>query len=170
MYAPPRLIGLKRIGSTRFEAECFLGGKLRKSYSYFPFQLYHSTFVLSARSLNYTGYIFSLSELKEEFENRILFGFLEGIWYLDIIYQGQRPRPESQEEEEIEEISVKVEVFDTEDEREAMEIKEKEKLLNEEKCSEDQESYKREFFAMLEDVINLGSENPGVYLEPKFFS
>ena len=111
-----------------------------------------------------------MSELKEEFENRILFGFLEGIWYLDIIYQGQRPRPETQEEEETEEISVKVEVFDTEDEREAMEIKEKEKLLNEEKCSEDQESYKREFFAMLEDVINLGSENPGVYLEPKFFS
>ena len=89
---------------------------------------------------------------------------------MDIIYQGQRPRAESQEEEDVEEIGVKVEVFNAEDEREAMEIQEKESLLNEDKCSEDQESYKREFFAMLEDVINLGSENPGVYLEPKFFS
>ena len=28
-----------------------------------------------------------LQELEEEFEDKILFGFLEGIWYLDIIYQ-----------------------------------------------------------------------------------
>ena len=137
---------------------------------FFQFQLYHSTFVLSAHSLNYTGSIFSLSELREEFENRILFGFLEGIWYLDIIYQGQRPRPESQKEENEEENNGIEEGFDAEDLREALEIKEKETLVNEEKYSEDQESYKREFFAMLEDVINLGSENPGVYLEPKFFS
>ena len=28
-----------------------------------------------------------MQELEEEFEDKILFGFLEGIWYLDIIYQ-----------------------------------------------------------------------------------
>ena len=28
-----------------------------------------------------------VQELEEEFEDKILFGFLEGIWYLDIIYQ-----------------------------------------------------------------------------------
>ena len=133
------------------------------------FQIYHSTFLLSARSLNYTGYIFSLSELKEEFENRILFGFLEGIWYLDIIYQGQRPQPQAQEEENSE-IKVNVEVFGSEDEREAIEISEKERYLSENNMSEDQENYKREFLAMLEDVINLGGENPGMILEPKFFS
>ena len=133
------------------------------------FQIYHSTFLLSARSLNYTGYIFSLSELKEEFENRILFGFLEGIWYLDIIYQGQRPHPQAQEEENSE-IKVNVEVFGSEDERESIEIREKERYLSENNMSEDQENYKREFLAMLEDVINLGGENPGMILEPKFFS
>ena len=99
-----------------------------------------------------------------------MFGFLEGIWYLDIIYQGQRPRAEVQQEETKEESVQSDNGFDTEDEREAFEIKEKEKQFNEEKISEDQESYKREFFAMLEDVINLGSENPGVFLEPKFFN
>ena len=133
------------------------------------FQIYHSTFLLSARSLNYTGYIFSLSELKEEFENRILFGFLEGIWYLDIIYQGQRPQPQTQEEENSE-VKVNVEVFGSEDEREAIEMREKERYLSENNMSEDQENYKREFLAMLEDVINLGGENPGMILEPKFFS
>ena len=89
---------------------------------------------------------------------------------MDIIYQGQRPRPVNQDQEEEEEVCVKVEGLNTEDEREALEIEEKEKLLKEDKSSEDEENYKREFFAMLEDVINLGSENPSVYLEPKFFS
>ena len=126
--------------------------------------------MLSTQSLNYTGYIFTLPELKEEFENRILFGFLEGIWYLDIIYQGQRPKPATEVLEDTDNVGVKVEIFNTEDEREALEIEEKEKILNQEKSSEDEENYKREFFAMLEDVINLGSENPSVFLEPKFFS
>lgn len=31
-----------------------------------------------------------LQELEEEFEDKILFGFLEGIWYLDIIYQARK--------------------------------------------------------------------------------
>ena len=31
-----------------------------------------------------------LQELEEEFEDKILFGFLEGIWYLDIIYQASK--------------------------------------------------------------------------------
>ena len=38
------------------------------------FQLYHATFILSAHSLNYSGPIFTLEELKEEFQDRILFG------------------------------------------------------------------------------------------------
>ena len=34
--------------------------------------------------------------------------------------------------------------------------------------TDDQESYKREFFAMLEDVIKLSSDFPSVLLDPEF--
>ena len=118
------------------------------------FQLYHATFILSAHSLNYSGAIFTLEELKEEFQDRILFGFLEGIWSLDIIYQGQRPVPNiptdntSQENE------------NTED----TETSNNDKKLN----SEDQENYRRDFFAMLEDVIELSSDYPSVLIDPEF--
>ena len=37
-----------------------------------------------------TEYHGVLQELEEEFEDKILFGFLEGIWYLDIIYQASK--------------------------------------------------------------------------------
>ena len=60
-------------------------------------QLYHSTFVLSCQALNHKGNLFTLEDLKAEFKKKLLFGFLEGIWYLDIIYQGRRPEPYSQE-------------------------------------------------------------------------
>ena len=43
--------------------------------------------------------------------------------------------------------------FSTEDEREAAEIREKEIQMKEETLSEDQELYRRDFFAMLEDVM-----------------
>ena len=93
-------------------------------------------------------------ELKQEFQDRILFGFLEGIWCLDIIYQGQRPIVEIQEAD-----------ADELDE-ECMDETKKERISN--KNTEDQESYKREFFAMLEDVIELSSDFPSVLLDPEF--
>ena len=96
-------------------------------------------------------------ELKQEFQDRILFGFLEGIWCLDIIYQGQRPTAEIQETD--------MEDTDQLDE-ECVEDMEKEKIANE--STEDQESYKREFFSVLEDVIELSSDFPSVLLDPEF--
>ena len=117
------------------------------------FQLYHATFILSARSLNYSGPIFTLEELQEEFQDRILFGFLEGIWTLDIIYQGQRPIPN---------IPVENTGLDREDNDE-------ETNNNGTKPNSlDQENYKRDFFAMLEDVIELSSDNPSVLVDPEF--
>ena len=99
---------------------------------------------MSAHSLNYSGEIFSLAELQDEFQDRILFGFLEGIWSLDILYQGQRPIPDS-----------------------SVETQEDPDDLNEGN-SEDQLNYKRDFFAMLEDVIELSSDYPSVLLDPEF--
>ena len=118
--------------------------------NYFIFQLYHATFILSAHSLNYSGPIFSLAELQDEFQDRILFGFLEGIWSLDILYQGQRPIPDSsaQAQEEAEDGS--------------------ECSSPQDGNSKDQENYKRDFFAMLEDVIELSSDYPSVLLDPEF--
>ena len=96
-------------------------------------------------------------ELKQEFQDRILFGFLEGIWCLDIIYQGQRPSAETQE--------LATEGTDQLDE-ECAEAITKEKISN--ANTEDQESYKREFFSMLEDVIELSSDFPSILLDPEF--
>ena len=112
----------------------------------FTFQLYHATFILSAHSLNYSGNIFTLDELREEFQERILFGFLEGIWSLDIIYQGQRPV-----------LAINENLHDDEVSEE-----------NNNHASDDQENYKRDFFAMLEDVIEMSSEYPSVLIDPEF--
>ena len=116
------------------------------------FQLYHATLILSAHSLNYSGPIFTLEELKEEFQDRILFGFLEGIWTMDIIYQGQRPVPNIPVENMSQETAEK-------DEESNNDTKQN---------SQDQDNYKRDFFAMLEDVINLSSDYPSVLLDPEF--
>ena len=88
---------------------------------------------------------------------------VEGIWSLDIIYQGQRPIP-------------RVEAFPVADNRDEGETEENESgegptMLNSEEQtinSEEQENYKREFFAMLEDVIELSSDYPSVLLDPEF--
>ena len=117
------------------------------------FQLYHATFILSAHSLNYSGPIFTLEELKEEFQDRILFGFLEGIWTMDIIYQGQRPVPNIPVENTSQETAAE---------------KDEESNNDTKQNSQDQENYKRDFFAMLEDVINLSSDYPSVLLDPEF--
>ena len=117
------------------------------------FQLYHATFILSAHSLNYSGPIFTLEELKEEFQDRILFGFLEGIWTMDIIYQGQRPVPNIPDENTSQETAGKDEETNNNDTKQKI---------------QDQENYKRDFFAMLEDVINLSSDNPSVLVDPEF--
>ena len=117
------------------------------------FQLYHATFILSAHSLNYSGPIFTLEELKEEFQDRILFGFLEGIWTMDIIYQGQRPVPNIPVENTSQETAAE---------------KDEESNYDKKQNSQDQENYKRDFFAMLEDVINLSSDYPSVLLDPEF--
>ena len=110
---------------------------------FFIFQLYHATFILSAHSLNFSGDIFSLAQLQEEFQDRILFGFLEGIWSLDILYQGQRPIPNTVEESEDE-------------------------LQDSSGNRKDQENYKRDFFLMLEDVVELSSDFPNVLIDPEF--
>jgi len=118
-------------------------------------QLYHSTFVAAAKSLNFAGELFTLEELEEEFEDKILFGFLEGIWYLDIIYQSQRPiviEEESKREEE--DLGLTKEELE-----EAEEIREKEEKLKNVALTEDQEHYQRDFFAMLEDVIGIFDNN-----------
>ena len=117
------------------------------------FQLYHATFILSAHSLNYSGPIFTLEELKEEFQDRILFGFLEGIWTMDIIYQGQRPVPNIPVENTSQETAAE---------------KDEESNNDTKQNSQDQDNYKRDFFAMLEDVINLSSDYPSVLLDPEF--
>ena len=65
--------------------------------------------------------------------------------------QGQRPRPPA-EEPEVEEPAVE---YTAEEELEAAEIREKERALREEEQTEDQELYRRDFFAMLEDVTGI---------------
>ena len=37
-----------------------------------------------------------------------------------------------------------------------------------EEQTKEQENYKRDFFAMLEDVIELSNENPSVLIDPEF--
>ena len=110
---------------------------------FFTLQLYHATFILSAHSLHFSGDIFTLAQLQEEFQDRILFGFLEGIWSLDILYQGQRPIPNTVEESEDE-------------------------LQDSSGNRKDQENYKRDFFLMLEDVVELSSDFPSVLIDPEF--
>ena len=88
--------------------------------------------------------------MQEEFQERILFGFLEGIWSLDIIYQGQRPIPETDN--------------DSTNDHDAQEEDDNNNKFN----NEDQENFKRDFFAMLEDVIELSSEYPSVLVDPEF--
>jgi len=112
--------------------------------------------VAAAKSLNFTGELFTLEELEEEFEDKILFGFLEGIWYLDIIYQSQRPivieEEGAREEEDLGKLT-------KEELQEAEEIREKEEKLKNVSLTEDQEHYQRDFFAMLEDVIGIFDNN-----------
>ena len=112
-------------------------------------QLYHTTFVLSCQALNHTTNLFTLEDLKEEFQKKVLFGFLEGIWYLDIIYQGNRPAPYIQEQE-ASQCDVTIELPpDLEEEAESERIAE-----------ENESCYRRDFFSMLEDVVLLGGATP----------
>ena len=79
---------------------------------------------------------------------------------MDIIYQGQRPLAEVQETHKDENGD-----HDNEQvEEEGINSMKSEIISN----TEDQESYKREFFAMLEDVIELSSDFPSVLLDPEF--
>ena len=72
---------------------------------------------------------------------------------MDIIYQGQRPVPN-------------IPVENTGQEPAAG--KDEESNNDTKQNSQDQENYKRDFFAMLEDVINLSSDYPSVLLDPEF--
>ena len=74
---------------------------------------------------------------------------------MDIIYQGQRPVPN----ESLSDIN--------EDQTELTEEDEVSNNNNKDK-NEDKENYKRDFFAMLEDVIELSSEYPSVLIDPEF--
>ena len=79
----------------------------------------------------------------------MLFGFLEGIWYLDIIYQGHRPAPYIQEQEESQ-CDVKIELPE-----DLQEDTESDRITDDnERC------YRRDFFSMLEDVVLLGGGIP----------
>ncbi len=72
---------------------------------------------------------------------------------MDIIYQGQRPVPN---------IPVENTSLDRED-------NDGETNNNDTKPNSlDQENYKRDFFAMLEDVIELSSDYPSVLVDPEF--
>ena len=82
---------------------------------------------------------------------------------MDIIYQGQRPIPRV-------EACLAADTHD-EGETEENESGEGPAMLNSEEQTintEEQENYKREFFAMLEDVIELSSDYPSVLLDPEF--
>ena len=107
--------------------------------------------MLSCQALSHTTNLFTLEELKEEFQRKVLFGFLEGIWYLDIIYQGHRPAPYIQEHE-ASQCDVKIELpsdLDLEQETES------------DRVADDNETcYRRDFFSMLEDVVLLGGGTP----------
>ena len=72
---------------------------------------------------------------------------------MDIIYQGQRPVPNITVENTGQETAAE------KDEESNNDIKQN---------SQDQDNYKRDFFAMLEDVINLSSDYPSVLLDPEF--
>ena len=98
--------------------------------------------------MNFTGDLFSFEELMREFQDKILFGFLEGIWSLDMIYQGQRP-------------SLDYEENDNHDDRDPQEDDTK-------VASDDQEHYRRDFFDMLEDVINLSDDFPSILIEQQY--
>ena len=87
--------------------------------------------------------------MKQEFQDRILFGFLEGIWTLDIIYRGQRPVPQPN-------VSTNQEDGCENDEESSNDLNAN---------TEEQENYKRDFFAMLEDVIELSSDYPSVLID-----
>ena len=72
-----------------------------------------------------------------------MFGFLEGIWYLDILYQGHRPAPYTQEDSLC---NVKIEIpIDLEEDIELNRI-----------VDDNESCYRRDFFLMLEDVVLLG--------------
>ena len=117
-----------------------------------------------------------MEELKQEFKNKVIFGFLEGIWYLDIIYQGQRPEPYIEIDSLSEVLKFVIEfvkqykkyndisLFKLKDEKngannipftpvvdkmEEIKIGEKEDE-DIDKKREDIENYRREFFSMLE--------------------
>ena len=72
---------------------------------------------------------------------------------MDIIYQGQRPVPNIPDENTSQETAGKDEETNNNDTKQKI---------------QDQENYKRDFFAMLEDVINLSSDNPSVLVDPEF--
>ena len=72
---------------------------------------------------------------------------------MDMIYQGQRPVPNIPVENTSQEIAAE---------------KDEESNSDTKHNSQDQENYKRDFFAMLEDVINLSSDYPSVLLDPEF--
>ncbi|XP_023334969.1 uncharacterized protein LOC111706347 isoform X3 [Eurytemora carolleeae] len=126
-------------------------------------KLYHSTFLASCYSLQWSKQLFSLEDLQAEFRKHLLFGFIEGIWYLDIVYQGDRPGQavvcddeESMEGEEQDQVETRIRL-NSEEEWEAKELKEKEKLLFQVQETENQENYRNDFFTMLEDVLILSN-------------
>ncbi|XP_040564435.1 uncharacterized protein [Lepeophtheirus salmonis] len=122
--------------------------------------LYYTTFLVSVRSLNVTDDIFSLEELLVEIEDHILYGFLEGIWYLDIIHNGNVPKT----------TLITSKVPDTlsddgnctnEDEEELRQVQQMAKLETEQVESieqgesTEQKSYKEDFFELLDEVLFL---------------
>ena len=88
------------------------------------------------------------------------YGFLEGIWYLDILHHGHVPKTNSSslynfdDDEEEDENDVNEAESHNEDEREEAEMKRLERRL-EQTESQEQKDYKAEFFELLDEVRNL---------------
>jgi len=123
--------------------------------------LYYATFLVSVRSLNITEDIFSMEELFIEIENYIIYGFLEGIWYLDIIHHGHVPKSNassiygSNGEDDMDDMNCTPE---NEDDLEAAEMRFLQKQLEldtKNKESQEEKDYKAEFFELLDEVLFL---------------
>jgi len=127
--------------------------------------LYYATFLVSVRSLNITEDIFSMEELFIEIENYIIYGFLEGIWYLDIIHHGHVPKTNSaslygsngEEEEDFDDMD-DMNCTKNEDDLEEAEMRLLQRQLDQGQHvteSQEEKDYKAEFFELLDEVLFL---------------
>lgn len=147
--------------------------------------LYYTTFLVSVRSLNMSDELFSMEELFIEIEENIIYGFLEGIWYLDILHSGNVPKTGSSNDDEgddddDDDLGPHSDLDDgrqryldllddgtrNEDEHEAAQLKRWEKKLLQTETKE-QRDYKEEFFELLNEVLFLQGKSSTVSAEDR---